>query len=295
MMDCTGQTCPICNRRLLENDDIAVCPDCGTPHHRECYKESGRCANHEMHGTDFSWKAVTPEPLPRSCPNCNATNPPSHSFCGSCGKPMDAPIPLEVESGKDFIDAISALEMFDQATRISENDELDGIKIKDWKTYIGTAAPKYLYTFKRMDLTRQKISFCISAMFFAPFYFMYRRMWLMGLLALLIDGILSIPTSLLLLQQVYGISIEIDGETLLSIANVASIVMLVINTTWGAFAMYLYRKSAAKSIKKMQKQSPTEEVYREILVRKSGPCKPVMMVAVGLLVFSFFSQFLMMT
>ncbi len=296
MMDCTGQTCPICNRRFLENDDIVVCPDCGAPHHRDCYKQAGSCANAALHAEGFVWHSSKPEPLPRSCSNCNMTNAPQNAFCVSCGKPMDAPVPLEVENNKSFIDAISAIELFEQATRVSENEELDGISVKDWRVYIGSAAPRYLYAFKKMDLTRQKIHFCVSAMFFAPFYFMYRRMWLFGLLALLIDMVLSVPTSLIFLQQYYDITLTtIDTDVLTTVANIASIVMLGINTAWGAFAIYLYRKSAAKTIKKMQQQSKTEEAYQDVLVKKSGPCKVVMMVVVGLFVFSLFSQILMIT
>ena len=33
----TGETCPVCNKVFQEDDDIVVCPDCGTPHHRKCY------------------------------------------------------------------------------------------------------------------------------------------------------------------------------------------------------------------------------------------------------------------
>ena len=28
----TGETCPVCNQVFQEDDDIVVCPDCGTPH-----------------------------------------------------------------------------------------------------------------------------------------------------------------------------------------------------------------------------------------------------------------------
>ncbi len=294
MTDCTGQTCPLCNRRLLDNEDIAVCPDCGTPHHRECYKENGSCANTELHQQGFVWSPSSPEPLPKSCSNCNATNDPTSSFCSSCGKPLGAPMPLEVENDKSFMDAISVLEAFNQVTNVTENEEIDGIKITDWTTYIGKSAPRYLFSFKRMDVTKQKVQFCLSAMFFAPFYFMYRRMWMMGILALIIDIVLSVPTSLLLLNEVYRISFGVDVTTLTTFANIASVVMIAVNTAWGAFAIYLFRKSAGKSIKKMQQSAKTEEQYHETLAKHAGPCKVVMMVVVGLFVFSFFSQMFML-
>ena len=51
-MDFTKFHCPVCNSNFTENDDVVVCPDCGTPHHRECYKKIGKCFNENMHGSD---------------------------------------------------------------------------------------------------------------------------------------------------------------------------------------------------------------------------------------------------
>lgn len=53
-MDFTKFHCPVCNNTFTENDDVVVCPECGTPHHRECYKNLGKCFNEELHGTDAS-------------------------------------------------------------------------------------------------------------------------------------------------------------------------------------------------------------------------------------------------
>ncbi len=290
MIDCIGQSCPTCNRRFLEGDDVVVCPDCGTPHHRECFKEAGQCANHELHKSDYTWKAVPPEPLPKSCQNCNSTNDPNAPFCKNCGMPMDSPAPVEVDSEKNFVEAISAIEMFERITHISDNDELDGIKIKDWKTYIGNAAPRYLFTFKRMDETGKKFSFCLSAMFFAPFYFLYRRMWLFGVLALLLELVLSLPVTLMLLSELYSISLPIDEQLLLTFANISNFAMLAANAAWGFFAYHLYRKTAAKQIKKIRDSADSEKEYNDILKRKSGPCNVVIVAVIALFAFALFIQ-----
>ena len=41
MADYTGKKCTVCDRSFSRDDDIVVCPDCGTPYHRECYLEKG--------------------------------------------------------------------------------------------------------------------------------------------------------------------------------------------------------------------------------------------------------------
>lgn len=51
-MDYKKYICPVCNEKFIEDDDIVVCPDCGTPHHRNCYLENGRCFNFDKHGSE---------------------------------------------------------------------------------------------------------------------------------------------------------------------------------------------------------------------------------------------------
>ncbi len=54
-MDFTKFHCPVCNKNFSENDDVVVCPECGTPHHRECYKITGKCFNENLHGEENSF------------------------------------------------------------------------------------------------------------------------------------------------------------------------------------------------------------------------------------------------
>ncbi len=58
-----GKLCPVCRERFKENDDVAVCPTCGTPHHRACYLAQNKCALEDLHGT-FTWKGALPDEPP---------------------------------------------------------------------------------------------------------------------------------------------------------------------------------------------------------------------------------------
>ncbi len=51
-MDYKKYFCPVCNENFTEDDDVVVCPDCGTPHHRECWHKKGKCFNSENHGSE---------------------------------------------------------------------------------------------------------------------------------------------------------------------------------------------------------------------------------------------------
>ncbi|MCL1866958.1 MAG: hypothetical protein FWF82_06075 [Oscillospiraceae bacterium] len=46
----TDWNCPVCYDKFAETDDVVVCPECGTPHHRDCFSEVGTCANNAFHG-----------------------------------------------------------------------------------------------------------------------------------------------------------------------------------------------------------------------------------------------------
>ena len=47
-----GQSCALCHAYLFPEDDVVCCPECGAPHHRECYNSIGKCALEELHGTE---------------------------------------------------------------------------------------------------------------------------------------------------------------------------------------------------------------------------------------------------
>lgn len=53
-MDFKKYFCPVCNNQFNDEDDVVVCPECGTPHHRECYKNNGGCFNVKLHGSEES-------------------------------------------------------------------------------------------------------------------------------------------------------------------------------------------------------------------------------------------------
>ena len=53
-MDLNGQKCPACGRNFDHDDDIVVCPVCGTPQHRACWDERGECVNASRRDTTRS-------------------------------------------------------------------------------------------------------------------------------------------------------------------------------------------------------------------------------------------------
>ncbi len=78
-----GEKCAVCKAYLFAEDDVVYCPECGAPHHRDCYSSIGHCALEEFHGTENQYKK--PEP-PKEEPKET-----SHTTitCGMCGEKYD--------------------------------------------------------------------------------------------------------------------------------------------------------------------------------------------------------------
>ena len=186
--------CPVCRELLKEQDDVVVCPECGAPYHRACYKEAGRCLYEDKHGTGFSY---LPDPEPEQkeetpqqvlCPRCHKSNPADAHACGNCGTPL-APSESEpfdptpayrrsrtdvhpdtekfrpigggyIHFGFSTDDAQDELEPDDtlraqlEAANIDSNETIDGFTLKEWLSYLGPSAPIYLFQFKQMDRSR---------------------------------------------------------------------------------------------------------------------------------------------
>ena len=51
-MDLKNYFCPVCGNDFTEDDDVVFCPECGTPHHRSCWMENGKCINENLHGIE---------------------------------------------------------------------------------------------------------------------------------------------------------------------------------------------------------------------------------------------------
>lgn len=92
-MKYTGNLCQGCGKAFTDDDDIVVCPECGTPQHRECYEKENRCVCEDMHFDEYTWKseikreeAHQPEKSETvSCPNCGYENPKGTAVCKQCG------------------------------------------------------------------------------------------------------------------------------------------------------------------------------------------------------------------
>ena len=205
MFNYQGIRCPYCGEEFRENDDIAVCPECGTPHHRQCYHEHGRCFNADLHSQNYEWKPpVSSAPVntaSKLCPYCSNPITENDFFCPHCGKQV--PQNLPDYNLKNLLDMQE-----EERKRIAEEtgrfvlkseDLIEGVSVKELLMYFKNI--EYVAIFCKQEFTDRKISFCLPALFSPSLFFLYNKAWIEGICAFIISLILSIPDGMIVLYR----------------------------------------------------------------------------------------------
>lgn len=197
-----GNPCPYCGKKFAEGDDIVVCPECGTPHHRDCYKEHSACANEEKHGENYEWKSAVVPPVHQHethhnigtavCSHCGTENPAISHYCHSCGAPLGEKNGSHRAPNPDD-------EFQRERERIiteSFNADFDGISPKEAAVFVRTNVGYFLPRFAAFS-KGAKFDTNFSAFFFSYLYLFYRKMYGLGTAVFAATMILNIPTFLL--------------------------------------------------------------------------------------------------
>lgn len=193
----TGSKCMVCQNAFKEDDDIVVCPDCGTPYHRSCYASKGHCINDALHQSGMGWQETQNKHREKlggkECPHCHHVNLPDARECAVCHRPVGA--------AEQAYDAGAAGNPFtfnpaDPCCGLSPDEEFEGEKLGHIAASVGTNTLYYIPIFKRFKETGKKISLNLSCLLFPHLYFAYRRMWVPALLVMLASALLGIPAML---------------------------------------------------------------------------------------------------
>jgi len=164
--------CPVCNRKFEEDDDVVYCPDCGTPHHRECYKAVGHCVNKGLHASGYSYynemkssQSVAPkeEEKPERAPFFqNAKKEGEESEIPF--NPFIAPSPAQIEL---------------LCENVEQKTEFGGESVTDFATTIRTNIPRFIKVFNELE-GGKKFSWNWGAFFFGSLYLFFRKMYKHG-------------------------------------------------------------------------------------------------------------------
>ena len=202
-MDFIGQQCPVCQKRFHADDDVVVCPDCGTPHHRSCYESLGHCVNEERHaeGYDYTKDDNQTEEKGRLCPSCKKENDEDSFFCKYCGAPLSpdkntqqnaqqtgtgAPrtgFPFGfggMGTGQQNTDGTPNIPFLDPLGGMPADSDLgDGVTAGEAAKYVKQNTPYFLRVFANIkNLAKSKFNF--SAALLTSAYLLYRKMYKLG-------------------------------------------------------------------------------------------------------------------
>ncbi len=287
-MNFIGEKCVFCGEVFKEGDDVVVCPECGSPHHRECYKKENKCANIQMHTTGEKWKRVKVEEKAEKkvCPVCKFPNNPTDAKnCAVCGASFD-----DSEIDEEEVEP-ETLNINLSRTGFNPDEDMGGATLKEISMFVGTNTFYYIPVFKRMKDIGSKISFNLSCFIFPSFYFANRKMWLWAMIYTFISVILKIPASVLIMAES-----GVFSDNMLSIIyeNQGFIESLESICGWGAwifrlllclFANWIYFKFALRNLKRIRTHSDNESLNLN-LVLAFGGVKPINIVIITLITLS---------
>lgn len=163
-MDYTNEICKGCNQPIKEDDDIVVCPVCGTPQHRACWNENGDCANAYLHDEGFVWQKSQPAE-PQEPPKAEEPQPNTVPVIGRM--PAFEQLAQEAQN-------LEAIFLKDQVAH--KDEEIDGVSVADAGYYLQTGAHRYIRRLRK----GKKLGWNWGAFIFAPAWFFYRRLYKFG-------------------------------------------------------------------------------------------------------------------
>ena len=295
MMDYIGIPCPVCGKKFEKGDDIVVCPECGAPHHRDCYEKNHGCANAVNHASGKEW--APPEPEHKEdydgtkelrCPKCNTLNPYDGIFCQVCGTRLENYTSRHSETRENTGPTPIPPNPFTTPYGgISPDETMEDIPVKDIVLYVGENSFYFLPFFKEFSQGRRSFSWNWSAFIFHFFYFFFRKMWLPGILLLLFDLIVSVPSILVnwstfaQMGLLEPLKYSFDLDLLYNVSMVLGWLSLAVRFVMAGFANRIYYSRVVTKVKQLRSQTfPSEAAYVGELTRQGRTNRNVLIITI---------------
>lgn len=187
-MDYIGIDCPVCNKKFEQGDDVVVCPECGTPHHRECYEFSGHCINENKHSDNYSFDVDKKDKENSqenddiiACPRCKTEILKGMFYCGKCGFPVGINKNSTAQNnGQPYTMPGIGFDVFDPMGGVDPEEDMgDGVKAGEISKYVQKSTSYFSRVFNNIKIfNRSKFNF--AAFLFSGGYLLYRKMYKIG-------------------------------------------------------------------------------------------------------------------
>lgn len=309
-MNYKGVSCPVCGQEFKEGDDIVVCPECGAPHHRSCYKQLGHCAlQQELHEKGLEWKNPNENKAPSNagiqpdengniiCPNCGLFCKEEDVFCPNCRFPLKEqpqhhgrPVVENPFEGQPQ-NSMGLNSMFEA---IYEDDQIEGIPAKDFVFLVHQNYAYFLRVFKIFSQRAKAKVFNWAAFIFNFAYFFYRKMYKIGAILFgfyILSNIPSVILSYHMVKQTLAdpmlmssFQFDLTGlEWLVILSQILMYVRFGVAIYCGFTANRHYYKHCRKKIQDLHSASgnSSDNVYYQTLSSIGGasPVSAILIVA----------------
>lgn len=306
-----GAKCQYCQEIFEENSDVVICPECGSPYHRICYKQSGECVRKDLHENNASWhnEAETTQSKQGEvfvqCKSCGAYNSSENSVCHVCKAPIDNKnadsIPNAEPNNQQPPYDIPGFGPFVSMRfeKVNMDEEIDGVTVRDMSAYLGQNSGYFIPRFLKMKKEKKLVSWNWSAFIFDYLYLFYRKTISIAVLFGLLLFITNIPS---LFYQLYTLAqggyiqslpflTESFANKCLEMSSYLSYIALGLQLLFGMFFNRFYMEHVIKRIKKLKKQASGSEEFYVAASKKGGVLgSRVILVALMILFgFSFFT------
>lgn len=285
-----GYRCPVCKEPFADGDDIVVCPQCGLPHHRACWATEGHCHLHHLHGTEEQWDrskvaGASPEtgrsqscvreerPTDQACSRCQTRNPQYAEFCQHCGAPLNNENAWsDVRNSKTSCNEYQPFKTADCSPCADDGEGICGVSERDLTAFVGHKSSYYLPRFRRMARSGKSLSWNWAAFIFGPLWLLYRKMYGLGAIVILLELAQSVITEIVF--KSIGLHITDDmgyselyaalETALTSSENLYFLISLwlistIVFVTSIALTLYgnrLYRDHCCKTISRLREKTP---------------------------------------
>ena len=227
MANYLGVKCPVCDKRFSQADDVVVCPVCGAPHHRLCYKQNNECAFTRDHISGKEWRPPIEEAPPnqhgsensqniKACQRCDSHNPNQALFCQICGTSLAMGNSQYSPRGHGMSGTNTwqggrqgnapgfgthtynptyrpQQNYSDPYAGVNKNETVGDINAMDIAMFVGPNHTYYLERFYQIEKQARNLQPNIAAAFLGFFFYFYRRMYSIAAITLTIFMLSAVP------------------------------------------------------------------------------------------------------
>lgn len=288
--------CPICKKPLENGETIVICPECGTPYHKNCVDTVGKCVRDDLHAAGKSWEPPNREQQyaadeEKRCSRCGTMNPAGGLFCIVCGNQLGKRENQEEVSHQPNMNMAPKppFQMpYDPYNTpfggVGPDESIEEIPVRDWAIFVGQNTAYFIPKFKEYAEHAKRTSFNFAAMLLGGIYFLYRKMFLWGALLLLLRIVITIPALLLqfdILREAMGGAAIYTSETMVLLNNICFFINLVLMGLCGTFSNRLYMLHCKRKIQNLQQHKEDDPAYRLKLTETGSVSRTVIVIVIA--------------